>query len=137
VNDLEIYTGISTAFALRSYWLALKDYFSPIIRETKKRIKGEYFEYDMESDGDLLFWRGVLKKEFYNPTDKKIEINQNEALKTSKLGYATPDFLKLVKLHNYYYSNPSGRILKKIRSFNKTEWSNPDYKGFKSDIHFD
>ena len=67
---MEILTGIGTAFAIRSYLQTLKDYFSPIIRKTRKQIKGEYFEYDMENDGDLLFWRDVLKDEFYDPSKK-------------------------------------------------------------------
>lgn len=72
-DKMDIFTGIKTAFAIRLYLKTLKDYFDPIIRKTRKRIKNEYFEYDMESDGDLLFWRDILNKEFNNPTDKKIE----------------------------------------------------------------
>lgn len=70
---MEIFTGIGTAFAIRSYFKTLKDYFDPLITKTGKRIKNKYFEYNLNSDGDLLFWRDVLKEEFYNPTDKKIE----------------------------------------------------------------
>lgn len=70
---MEIFTGIETAFAIRSYLKTLKDYFNPLIRKTRKRIKNEYFEYNMDLDGDLLFWRDVLNEEFQNPTDKKIE----------------------------------------------------------------
>jgi abortive infection bacteriophage resistance protein len=61
---------LGTAFAIRSYFKTLKDYFDPIIQKTKKRIQKEYFIYDMESEGDLSFWRDVLKNDFYNPTTK-------------------------------------------------------------------
>jgi len=70
---MDFLAGIGAAFAIRSYLQTLKDYFSPVIRKTRKRLKGEFFEYDMADNGDLRFWRDLLKDEFSNPFDKKIE----------------------------------------------------------------
>ena len=70
---MEIISGIGTAFAIRSYYKTLMDYFDPSIKKTRKRIKNDYFEYNMDLDGDLLFWRDFLKNDFYNPVDKSIE----------------------------------------------------------------
>lgn len=70
---MEILSGIGTAFAIRSYLKTLKDYFDPAISKIKKRLNNEYFEYNMDLDGDLLFWRDLLKDDFHNPVDKKID----------------------------------------------------------------
>lgn len=70
---MDFLAGIGTAFAIRSYLQTLKDYFSPVIQKTRKRLKGEFFEYDMTDNGDLRFWRDLLKDEFHDPFDKKIE----------------------------------------------------------------
>ncbi len=70
---MSIFTGISTALAIRSWLKSLKDYFDPTIRKIRKKRRGEYFEYDIGSDGDLLFWRDTLTKEFHNPFRKRIE----------------------------------------------------------------
>jgi len=67
------FAGIGTAYALRTYFETLKDYLNPTLMRTKRRIQNRYFEYDMDQDGDILLWRDLLKKEFYNHIDKLLE----------------------------------------------------------------
>ena len=67
------FTGIGTAYALRTYFKTLKDYLAPTLTRIKRRIQNRYFEYNMDKDGDILLWRDLLKKEFYNPSNKPLE----------------------------------------------------------------
>jgi len=65
--------SIELANAIKSYYGTFRDYFSPLIRKARKRLKDEYFVYDMASDGSLRFWRDILGDKFYNFSKTPIE----------------------------------------------------------------
>lgn len=67
------FAGIGTAYALRTYIKTLKDYLDPTLICIKRRIQDRYYEYNMELDGDILLWKDVLKKDFYNPTKRRLD----------------------------------------------------------------
>jgi hypothetical protein len=72
-RKMEFLTGIQTAFGIKSYLTTLKDYLDPSITKVRKRIRGDYYAYDITDSGTVLFWRDALGSEFLNPTDKEIE----------------------------------------------------------------
>ena len=58
--------AIGTVMSIPAYLKTLKEYLGPTIRKMRKRVDGNYYEYDLELDNGLLFWRDVLNTDFYN-----------------------------------------------------------------------